>query len=425
MSQGIILSSKLPWVRFLARRYLSSKKGSKFLSFITVISILGVIVGVTAMGVVLSVMEGFEGELKKRLMATDLHILVTPTAQTEGFDQGVVPEASLKLDPRLLSQLGGKLWPTLQTEAILRTGRKITGVVAKGINDDRLDQLKKQITESAESELLSDRQGPDPLPPAKIWVGKEMAYEMNMIPGDYITLISPTETEGPMSSVPRLKRFVVAGVYNSGMPEQELHTVFMEQQSLRSFLRRTGGVTQWEASLKDFDQAPALRAELQAALPTFKVQDWQSMNSSLFFSLKLERVAMFIALSFIVLVASFNIITTLTLMVLEKKKEIAILKTMGATNEQVAGVFFTEGIFIGGVGIVGGLLLALLLCGILKKYEFITLPDIYYDRTLPVIIKPLYFALISASAFAIVLMASIIPSRKAARVDPLKGIRQA
>ena len=188
-------------------------------------------------------------------------------------------------------------------------------------------------------------------------MGQELAYEMGLIPGDQVTLISPTETEGPLDSVPRLKKYFIEGVYHSGLPDQELHTVFAADSAVRSFLRRADVMSEWEIAVKDFDQAPALASKIRELAPQFRVQDWAQLNSHLFASLKLERVAMFVILAFIVIVASFNIVTTLTLMVLEKKREISILKAMGARHGQVAAIFLAEGMLIGGIGVGGGIAL--------------------------------------------------------------------
>jgi lipoprotein-releasing system permease protein len=243
------------------------------------------------------------------------------------------------------------------------------------------------------------------------------------VPGDQATLISPTETEGPMDSVPRLKRYQILGVYHNGLPEQELHTVFAPESGVRSFLRRNNVVTEWEISVKEFDRAPAVAAELRKLAPQFKIEDWIQLNSHLFASLKLERLSMFVILAFIVVVASFNIVTTLTLLVLEKKREISIMKAMGARHGQVAAVFLAEGILIGGIGVGGGIILGLVICFLLRRYEFITLPDIYYDRTLPVTFDVTYYILVATCAVLIVLAACLYPSRRAARLHPLEGIR--
>lgn len=408
-------------------RYLKSKKNSRFLSFITLLSVLGVGVGVTAMIVVLSVMDGFEAELKKRLMSSDLHVLITPTAQISGFDAGFVPKDSLDQTGAPAFLKGNRevvsFWPVVSTEAILKSGRKVTGVVFKGIDEDRMKRLKTQVTESADPQMMVSREGAGTTRLPGVYVGQELAYEMGLIPGDPLTFISPTETEGPLESVPRLKRYVIEGVYHSGLPEQELHTVFATEGAVRSFLRRQNAVSEWEISVTDFEKAPAIAREVRELAPQFKVQDWIQLNAHLFASLRLERISMFIILAFIIIVASFNIVTTLTLMVLEKKREISIMKAMGARHGQVAAIFLSEGILIGGLGVGGGILLGGLLCSILRRYEFITLPDIYYDRTLPVTFDPRYYVLVAVCAVMIVLGACLYPSRRAARLNPLDGIR--
>jgi len=416
-----------PWTSWVGLRYLKSKKNSRFLSFITLMSILGVGVGVTSMIVVLSVMDGFEAELKKRMMSSDLHILITPTQTVSGFEAGFVSKESfegtaaaqlLRSSKQVLS-----FWPIVSTEAILKSGRKVTGVVFKGVTEERMKRLRSQIVESADTQLLATRNGAGTTRLPGVFVGQELAYEMGLIPGDQVMLISPTETEGPLESVPRMKRYAIEGVYHSGLPEQELHTIFATEGAVRSFLRKQDAVSQWEVSVLDFDQAPALAREVQGLAPQFRVQDWVQLNSHLFASLRLERVSMFVILAFIIVVASFNIVTTLTLMVLEKKREISILKAMGARHGQVAAIFLSEGVLIGAVGVGGGIFLGGVICSVLKRYEFITLPDIYYDRTLPVTFDPRYYVLVAVCAIVIVLGACLYPSRRAARLNPLDGIR--
>lgn len=375
--------------------------------------------------VVLSVMDGFERELKKRMMSSELHILIQPTQATPDFDSGLVPESALdvpgfetlKSDSRLVSGF----WPTLATDVILKAGQKITGISLKGVPQARLELLQSQITEAAEPALLKPDPGAARL--QGIYLGHELAFELGLIPGDVVTLISPTETEGPMSAVPRLRRYVVQGVYHSGEPEQEMTVVYTTLGAVRSFLRKPNGVNQWEVSVRDFDQAPQIAQKIRKLIPSFRVQDWNQLNAHLFASLRTERLSMSIILAFIIVVASFNIVTTLTLMVLEKKKEIAILKTMGARKREVAAIFVGEGILIGGLGALGGVVLSLLICGALKRYDLIELPAIYYDRTLPVSFKVGYFIGVPTIALMIVLAACLYPSRRAAKLNPLDGIR--
>jgi len=416
-----------PWTSWVGLRYLKSKKNSRFLSFITSISMVGVALGVTALVVVLSVMDGFEVEMRKRLMNQDLHLLITPRPSADGFDGGRVSAAIFEASPvgKLLNASPEVqiVNPVLQTEAILRGGRKVSGVVVKGVEAARMTEIGKTLTESANSPLGTPDFGAELGGLSKVYLGQSLADEMDLIPGEIVTLISPTETDGPFSTIPRLKRFLVAGVYHSSAPEQELHTVYAEMAAVRSFLRKAGVVSQWEVVLKDFNQAESMKAKLGRDNGAFQVQDWMDLNAHLFASLRLERLAMFISLVFIVIVASFNIVTTLTLMVLEKKREISILKAMGARDPEIGAVFLAEGLLIGGVGTVSGMGLGFAICFALRRWQFIQLPDVYFDRTLPVSFLPQYYLLIAFSAFVIVLIASVYPSLRAARTDPLRGIR--
>ena len=417
----------LHWVKWVGFRYLRSKKSSRFLNFITLLSVIGVGLGVTAMVVVLSVMDGFEIELKKRLMSSDLHVLLQPKAEAPGFDQGVVPDdalskteagSMLERDSRVVN-----IWPVLATEAIARSGRKVTGIVLKGVTAKRIESMQSTIVESAEPQMLVEGEGAEAVRLPGVIVGQELAYMMGLIPGDRLTVISPIETQGPLGSVPRVMRFAVEGVYRSGLPEQELHQVFTKIQSVQAFLRKKNVVTEWEIAVKNFDEATSIANDIRPYAPQFRVRDWIEMNSSLFSSLKLERIAMFIILAFIVVVASFNIVTTLTMMVLEKRRDVAILKTMGASRSEIGAIFLSEGLWIGGVGVVGGTALAFVICVLLKRYQFISLPDFYYDRTLPVAFDVWYFLGVALCAFVIVLAACVYPARRASALHPLDGLR--
>lgn len=420
-------SAKYRFAAWVGLRYLKSKKSSRFLSFITVLSVLGVGLGVTSLIVVLCVMNGFEGEFEKRLMSTDLHILIEPTPQVTGFDNGQIPAAVFEAtqakyfldnDHRIAGYTA-----VVAAEGMIRSGGQVAGVVVKGVNQARLDRLIRQVTESVDPRMLSEGQ-PDSRPPS-IWIGKELSYSaLDLIPGTEVNLVSPTESQGPLGGIPRIKRFVVEGVYDSKNQQMDLHTVFAHERAVYAFLRKRDVVTQWEVTLKDFYDAPQVRKQLQALLPGYRVQDWQQMNATLLASQKLERIAMFVSLAFIIVVASFNIMTTLTMMVLEKRKEIAILKAMGATKKLISRIFLAEGLFIGALGVGGGTALAWILCMALKRYEFIKLPEVYFDRTLPVSIEPYYFIVVSLSAFAIVLAACVYPSRRAAWLPPLESIRR-
>jgi lipoprotein-releasing system permease protein len=360
-------------------------------------------------------------------MSTELHLLIEPSSNAATFEEGLVDPADfelsdagkrLKNDPRV-----AEVHPILATEAILRVGEKVSGVVVKGVETAKLSRIRSMVTEASSPQLLVERDGAETIRLPGIFVGQELAYDLGIIPGDVVLLISPTQTEGPLESVPRMKRYVLEGVYRSGVPEQELHQVFTEMAHVRAFLRKRDRVSAWEISLKQFDQAPNLGTEISKLAPTYRVKDWVQMNSHLFASLKLERFAMFIVLGFIVVVASFNIVTTLTLMVMEKKRDLSILAAMGATKGALGAIFLAEGLLIGSVGILGGLGLGGVICGVLKRYPILELPDVYYDRTVPVNFEWIYFAGTAGLAGLIVLLACLYPSLRAREFSPMEGIR--
>lgn len=393
-----------------------AKKSSSFLSIITAISVAGVGVGVLTMIVTLSVMSGFEDELKKRLFSAETHILIESN------------EGSIKSDPELIKTIQGsspliqKVFPVLQTEVILRSGKKVSGSVLKGIDSEQLAFIKSHVTEWAASELLNeaDKEGS-----AHIYLGSEMAFDMGIIPGDMVTVVSPIESEGPFGAVPRVKRYIVEGIYKTGVPEQELHVIFAPMRDVEAFLKQSGMLSQIEVRVRSLEDSPQVAESLKKKLSSaYLIRPWQVLNAHLFESLRLERTAMFCILIFIIIVASFNIVSTLTMMVLEKKRSLSILRAMGATRKQIASIFLWEGLAIGISGVLGGGLLGLGVCALLAKYPIIELPEYYYDRTLPVVVQPVAIAVICASALAIVLLGALTPARKASELTPIQGIRE-
>ena len=399
---------------FIGLRYLRSKKNNAFLSLITFLSIAGVAVGVATLIVILSVMDGFEGALKSRLAQGEFHILVT---RGEGDPYFEMPIESVNKIYSLSSDVQA-VNPVLGTEAILKAGKKVAGMSMRGVSETHMSLLAKTLVEAAEGPKVLSRDG--------LWLGKELAYQLNVLPGDKVQVISPTETEGPLESVPRVRGFRVDGIFESGIPEKDLHTVYASLEAVQEFLARPGKVNRVEVSVGDFERSDRSGDLIRADLgPDFLVQDWNQLNSHLFASLKLERITMFVILAMIVLVASFNIVTSLRMTVVEKRKEIAILQAMGASDRQVGGIFLVQGAVIGNIGTLLGLALGLGTTFFLKNYPVVQLPDIFYDRSLPVKISPWFVAFVVCTAMVIVVLAALLPARAAAKVPPLEGIRNA
>jgi lipoprotein-releasing system permease protein len=401
---------------FIGMRYLRSKKSNAFLSLITFLSIAGVAMGVATLIVILSVMDGFESALKARLAEGEFHVLVSRAGEdTDPFF--ALPGGEINkiysLSPDILS-----VNPVLSTEAILKAGRKVAGMSMRGISESHMNQLAKSLVEASPGPKVLSRQG--------LWLGKELAYQLNVLPGDKVQVISPTETEGPLESVPRIRTFVVDGIFDSGLPEKDLHTAYASLEAAQEFLARPGNVNRLEISVRDFERSDRsgdlIRTELGG---DYRVQDWNQLNSHLFASLRLERITMFVILAMIVLVASFNIVTSLRMTVVEKRKEIAILQAMGASGRQIAGIFLVQGAVIGNIGTLIGLVSGLGITLLLKTYPVIELPDIFYDRSLPVKISPWFIFVIVATAMLIVLVAAFFPARSAGKIPPIEGIRNA
>ena len=415
------------WTLWVGLRYLRSQKSSRFLSFITYLSVAGVAFGVAVVIVVLSVMEGFESNFKKRLMTSDLHLQIEPYEDNDQREENGIDPAVFERSP-MWSVLQSdarveRVSTVLATEVVMRIGRRVNGVMLKGVDPTTFDWVQSQVVERADPTLLYERVGNERVRRPGVYIGQELSYAMGIVPGDRVTLISPKEIVAPLASLPRLKRFVVEGVYSTGLPDQELGSIYVQIPQAESFLRRRHFVTHWEVTLKDFESARSVRDELRPLDAGFRVQDWGDLNASLFASLRLERVAMAVGLIAVIIVASFNIVTTLTLMVMEKKKEIAILKTMGAQSSEVAAIFFAEGLWIAFFGIVMGLLLALGASEVLQSTTLFELPDIYYDRSLPVVFDSMTYLGTSLLTLFVVLVACMYPGYRAAKLAPLEGMR--
>lgn len=405
-----------PLSSFIGLRYLRSKKSNAFLSLITFLSIAGVAVGVATLIVILSVMDGFEGALKTRLAQGEFHILVTRAGEDNEPFFAFTPDKVNKV-----YSLGSDVLsvnPVLSTEAILKAGKKVAGMSMRGVAESHMSLLAASLIEAAEGPKVLSREG--------LWLGKELAYQLNVLPGDRVQVISPTETEGPLESVPRIRSFRVDGIFESGLPEKDLHTVYASLEAVQDFLARPGLVNRVEVSVRDFERSEKSGGQIRGELgDAFRVQDWNELNAHLFASLKLERITMFVILAMIVLVASFNIVTSLRMTVVEKRKEIAILQAMGATGKQIGGIFLVQGAVIGNIGTLIGLMAGLGITLMLKTYPVIELPDIFYDRSLPVKISPWFISLIVFTAMVIVVLAAFFPARAAAKIPPLEGIRNA
>jgi lipoprotein-releasing system permease protein len=414
---------------FVARRYLTARGKDTFLSVITLISIGGVAVGVMALVVVLSVMNGFEIDLREKILGTTAHITVLHIGR-EGITDYPAVEAKV-------ARVEGveAVAPFVYVEGILSSKHDSIGAVIRGVDmeshrkistiEDKIVEGTMDFNAARESGLEAKLGGY--VPPADgIVLGVELARNLGVDLNDTVTLISPQVVWNPLAPVPpKMKNFRVVGIFDVGMYEFDSSLAYIDLKTAQEFLGIPDKVNGLEVKVADVFAAPAVSARINEAvgLPYF-ARDWTVTHEQLWTMLALERHTMFIILSLIVLVAAFNILSTLIMIVIEKTGEIGIMKAMGATNGAVVRIFVLKGLIIGAVGTTLGLAAGLVLCAVLQKYQFVKLPaEVYAMRTLPVVVQPTDVVLICLVALAISVAATIYPAWRAARLEPVEAIQ--
>jgi lipoprotein-releasing system permease protein len=411
---------------FIGLRYLRAKRKEAFISLITVISTLGVMIGVMTLSIVLAVMTGFEEDLRDRILGFNPHVVVLTAGGAVDDPAGVA--ARIAGVPGVVAAA-----PFVSGQVILSAQQNVTGAAVRGVTpasarvldlegrlrDGRLDDLARLH----DVPLEEGRGATVELP--GIIVGKDVARQLGLLIGDPVSVISPVATPTAVGMVPRVKRFVVVGLFASGMAEYDSSLVYMDLASAQKFFDMGDTVTGIEVRTADLYGANAVADRIRTLLGApFRVRDWMEVNHNLFSALKLEKTVYFIVLLLIVLVAAFNIVATLIMVVMEKRKDIAILKSMGATRAGVGRIFVYKGMIVGFVGTAIGNAAGYLVCWLLKRYQFIELPkDVFYVNTLPVKLYPEYFVAVTAASLLICLLATVYPARQAARLAPVDVMR--
>ncbi|MBW2180515.1 MAG: lipoprotein-releasing ABC transporter permease subunit [Deltaproteobacteria bacterium] len=404
---------------FIGGRYLKVKQKQAFISLITILSVAGVTVGVMALIVVIAVMAGFESDLKSRILGVESHIVL------------MNHEGPISNYREIIANLEGKsdieaVTPFVHAQVMLRSSSGVSGAVLRGIDPESAVHVIKTFKKSALKELSKKRdpQG-DSADPAGIVLGKELARNLGVIEGDTVYLISPRGMISPIGHMPSMKQFKVSGFFESGMYEFDGTFAFVHLQDGQKIMRMKDAVTGIEIRVNDIYKAKdiAKRIESDLGFP-FWLRDWMQMNRNLFSALKLEKKVMFIILTLIILVAAFNIASSLIMMVMEKTKDIAILKAMGATNKSIRKIFIYKGMVIGFIGTALGVILGSVLCALLKYYKFIELPgDVYYITTLPVRLEFYDVILIAIAAMVISFLSTLYPAQQASKLNPVEAIR--
>ncbi|MGB7971699.1 MAG: lipoprotein-releasing ABC transporter permease subunit [Candidatus Deferrimicrobiaceae bacterium] len=407
----------LPVEYFIGLKYLLAKRKQTFISIITVISVSGVAIGVMALIIVLAVMNGFEREVKDRILGATAHVHVTSL-------EGSIPDPFALT--RRVDAMDGVVAasPYLFSQVMISSGTASTGAILRGVDIPtigKVTRLPRDIRKGKLEDLA--KKMPSGLP--GIILGKELAANLDVSPGDLVEILVPGGNITPMGSFPGIARFGVAGLSESGMYEYDSSFAYVSLEEAGRLMGMEGRATGLEVKVDDIYQAGRIATRIREALGyPYWSKDWMQSNRNLFSALKLEKVVMFIILVLIVMVAAFNIISTLIMVVMDKTRDIAVLMTLGATRKMVRKIFALEGLLIGLAGTVAGSILGTLLCYLLRRYQFIRLPsDVYYISTLPVDLSPGILILVGASSILICFLATLYPSRQASLIDPAEAIR--
>ena len=401
---------------FLAIRYLKAKRKQAFISVITVISVVGVMMGVMALIVVLSVMNGFREDLMGKILGVNSPLVILSYEGAFSNYDKVAKEASTVEGVVATT-------PFIYSQVMVNGQGSVSGAVLRGIDTStagKVIAIDRMIKRGSLQSLDTLHDG---LP--GIIMGKELAKMLGVQPGDTVTLVSPMGKLTPVGRVPESRKFKVTGIFDSGMYEYDATMVYISLKEAQDFIGFDDKATGVEAKVVDIYKADRVSAAVTKKLGyPYWAKDWKQMNRSLVSALKLEKIAMFVILIMIVLVGALNIISTLVMVVMEKNRDVAILRAMGATQKSIMTVFMLQGLLVGVIGTLVGLASGLGLCELLARYKFIELPsDVYYISTLPVRVEMWDVVLVIVAAMVISFLATLYPSWHASHLNPVESLR--
>jgi len=408
---------RIPFELFVALRHLKSRKRERFISVATLICLVGVTLGVMALIVVLSVMNGFQETIKERILSLSAHILVLS-------HRGTIAEPEEVLEK--LRDIEGirSLSPMVLAQVMVSSPFSSSGAVLKGVRPDAPEILYLR------ERIVGGRGG---LEPGEVWLGIELARLLGVRVGDRVQVLSPVALLHPFGRIPRIREVRVGAIFRSGMYDYDATLVLMPLDDVQGFLSLGHSVTHIAIRIEDIYRAHRLSTRIQQLLGgSFFCRDWMEMNRNLFYALRMERRVMFVLLSLVVAVASFNIIAVLMMTVMEKRREIAILRSMGAARSTIHRIFLLEGLLIGIggtiLGMIGGILLALNVQRISAAIEdllgikFLP-PDVYYITEVPSKVSVSDVLWIAVLALGLSLLSALYPAWKASRLDPVEVLR--
>ena len=411
------MKRNIPFELFIGLRYLKAKRKQTFVSVISFISISGVAIGVMALIIVLGVMTGFSDDLRNKILGAKSHLVISQ------YGAGITNYREIMEKVEKTKDVVSTT-PSIYSQVMLSSPSNALGVVLKGIDVDSAPKVTNLASIIKEGNL-SDLKGPASSGRPGIILGKELAMILGVFRGDNIKVISPFGTMTPGGMVPRSKEFTVVGIFDSGMYEYDSTLSYISLDNAQHFLNKPGIATGIEVKVKEIYRVKQTSQEIGKKLGVdYRVRDWMEMHKNLYAALKLEKMAMFIILVLIILVAAFNIVGTLIMVVNDKHKDIAILKSMGARSLSIMKIFILDGLIIGFTGTTIGIVGSFLLAFLQNTYHIIALPpDVYYISHLLIKITPRDLILVVFSAISITLLATIYPSWQASKLDPVEALR--
>jgi len=398
---------------FVAKRYLTAKRKQAFISVITLISILGITIGVMALVIAIALITGFQEDVQDKILGATSHIMVSDLSG-EG----------LKDYPGLMERIRGlkgvvSVTPVVYSQVLINGPSRSSGALLKGID------FGLEMKSSAWLRKLESGSVPQAGPQDGLLLGREIAFTIGAGPGDSVTVLTTASRLSPMGLFPKTRRFRVSGIFNTGLYEFDSSTALVPLETAQRFLGFEGKVTFLQVKISNIFEAENVGQRIKEGLPPLTyVTTWMELNRSLFSALKLEKNIMFLTITLIVFVAALNIIATLILMVMEKTRDIGILMAMGATARQIRRIFFLQGALIGIVGTTLGVVLGLAWCWMANTFRLIRTPvDIYQISYVPFRLGGLDLILIIGVSLAISFLSTLFPSQRAAKTDPVVALK--
>jgi lipoprotein-releasing system permease protein len=404
---------------FVGLRYLRAKRRTRFVSFITLISLIGIALGVAALIVILSVMNGFEGELRSRLLSMSAHGFVTGT-------NGVTSDWRRLVEDVEAEDGVAAAAPIVELEGMIQYGRDLRAVIVHGVDPEYEERLSGDVFNIIEGSLSSLQPGS-----RSIILGRVLAYDIGARVGDGVVLLIPRPV-GDGTMEPVLERFVMSGVFEAGLQDHDSILALVNSHDAAGILGLGDEVTAVRFRARDVMAAPAITGKLTQRIEGVKGSDWTLENASYFRAIKLEKMMMSLILSLIIGVAAFNIVASLVMVVTDKTNDIAILRTLGMGPNGVVRIFFVQGAMIGWFGVLVGVLLGIVLAinvpvivPVLEQlFRFQIMPgDVYYVTRIPSELEWADVTTISIAAFVLTSLATLYPARRAALVNPAAALR--